>query len=342
MLSEHFNKTANGFETALQSCGGPTLEKPLRCPRGSVFPEMLKLIFQYPSPVDSTIAFSKGVEDVRVSLGAIGGVLEEQPTKSFEGFSLICAGLPPLFFADLVNGLVEGLDDVKSIQDEGGLGAVLLDCSDVRLAHIAAGPLDLLLLVAAEGFGEEPINALPALAFADPDHAGSVHVIDNGGVLMAFAVGNLIDANALEAPNSVSVPESLDGAVEQIRQGRFGNAKDLGPRFLAHHLAIQKHDKLETVAHPGMGIRPRDHLLNPTVGRATDFLGTVHEEDAPPAYRNIAPFSGMLCDPDNPAATLAHRTQTAVLVRLDPKVQRALCELELKIDDPQPFQMQQF
>jgi hypothetical protein len=78
------------------------------------------------------------------------------------------------------------------------------------------------------------------------------------------------------------------------------------------------------------------------MGRAADFLGTVHEEDAPPAYRDIAPFPGMLCDPDNPAATLAHRTQTAVLVRLDPKVQRALSELELKIDDPQPFQMEQF
>lgn len=60
-------------------------------------------------------------------------------------------GLAPLFLADLVDGVVERFDDMEPIQDQLGVGTVRLDGPPHEgLADVAAGPVDLRLLVVAE------------------------------------------------------------------------------------------------------------------------------------------------------------------------------------------------
>ena len=91
-------------------------------------------------------------------------MLKQKPPESLEGFALIDGSLTPLFFADLINGIVEGFNDMKTIQDQGGVRAVFLDCPDVGLAHVTTGPRDLLFLIVAELFGEEFIDGFTALS----------------------------------------------------------------------------------------------------------------------------------------------------------------------------------
>jgi len=77
---------------------------------------------------------------------------------------------------------------VKPVQDEDGVGAVVLDGADVALAHVAAGPFDLLLLVVAQLVSKEPVDGFTAFALTDPDDTGSIQIIDDGGLLVPFAV----------------------------------------------------------------------------------------------------------------------------------------------------------
>ena len=114
------------------------------------------------------------MQDAGIFLGTVGGMLKQKPPKALEGFTLIDGSLAPLFFTDLVNGIVEGLDDMESIQNEGGVRAVLLDGSDVGLAHVATGPCDLPFLIVAELFGEEFVDGFTTLSWTDPNDAGSV------------------------------------------------------------------------------------------------------------------------------------------------------------------------
>ena len=70
--------------------------------------------------------------------------------------------------AHLVDGFVEGFDDVEAVQDELGVGAVLADGADEGLAQVATGPADPLLLVVAEMVPEKASMVFRALPW--PTH----------------------------------------------------------------------------------------------------------------------------------------------------------------------------
>ena len=161
-------------------------------------------------------------------------MLKQEPSKPLEGFTLIDGSLAPLFFADRINGIVEGLNDMKTIQDEGGVRAVFLNRSDVGLAHVATGPGDLPFLIVAELFGEESVYGFTALSRTNPNDAGSVQVIDHGGVFMPFAVRDFVYPDSLNAPYSVTLPDACNGSVQHIRKGGLGDVQDLCSGFLCH------------------------------------------------------------------------------------------------------------
>jgi hypothetical protein len=88
-----------------------------------------------------------------------------------------------------------------------------LDGADVSLTHVAAGGLNSGFLVVTECFVEEPADGLAALARAKPDHAGTVQVIDQRGVLMPLEIGDFINADGLEAAAAMALAQPANGAM---------------------------------------------------------------------------------------------------------------------------------
>ena len=101
-------------------------------------------------------------------------MLKQKPPKPLEGLTLIDGNLAPLFFSDFIDGIVESFNDMKMIQNEGGVRAVLLDGPDVGLAHVATGPCDLPFLIVTELLGEEFVDGFTALSRTNPKDTGSV------------------------------------------------------------------------------------------------------------------------------------------------------------------------
>lgn len=171
-----------------------------------VFPELLKFVFQDPCAVDAAVAFVKGMKDASIPLGAMGRVFEKEPAQPFEYFAFLGACFPPLLLTDLIQGCVDGLDDMETIQDEGGIRAMLLEGPDVGFTHVTSGPANLVSLVGGEVFLEEEVDGFSTLAFADPDDARSVQVIDDGSVLVAFAIGDLVDPDGPQSSDPMAIP----------------------------------------------------------------------------------------------------------------------------------------
>jgi len=262
MFSEHLDEVLDGLQAAFECARAPLFNKALCSPAGAILPEVFKLVFQDPGAMDFAIARAQGVEDAGVLFGSILRVLEKQPAKALEDFAFIGGRLAPLFFADLIDGGVEGLNDVEAVQDQGGLGAVRFNGSNVGLTHIAAGPLDFRFLVVTERFIEELVDGFATLSLADPYDAGAIQVIDDGGILVAPAVGDLIDAHGFKVPNAVSFPQPSNAAVQLIREGGGSHLQKPGSNLLGHELAIDEHRILEAIGDPGIGLGPRDRLLD--------------------------------------------------------------------------------
>jgi hypothetical protein len=68
-------------------------------------------------------------------------------------------------------------------------------------------------------FGKEFINGVSALALADPHNTCPIKIIDNGGVLMPFAVRDLINPYGFKPPDSVSGTKAGYAAVQEIGEG---------------------------------------------------------------------------------------------------------------------------
>ena len=161
-------------------------------------------------------------------------MLKQKPSKPLESLSLIDGSITPLFFAYLINGIVEGLDDMKMIQDQSDIGAMMLDSSNIGCTHVTTGPFDLPFLIVAELFGEEFVDGFTTLSWTNPEDAGSVQVIDHSGVFMAFTVGDLIYPDCLKPPYPVPLPDASNGTVKDIRKGGLGDVQDLCSSFLRH------------------------------------------------------------------------------------------------------------
>jgi hypothetical protein len=196
-------------------------------------------------------------------------------------------------------------------------------------------------LVVAEAFVEKPLDGVPAFALADPNYAGTINVIDDGGILMAFAVGDLIDSHGLKAPDPMSVTQTDNAAVKQVGEGRCVNVKYPGCGLLGHYLAINEHHELKAIRDVGIASSPGDVFLCPAMGATVNLSWAVAEPNAPPAYRDVSP-STLLFPHDDATSTATHRTPTTVFVRLHPQMKAPLSDLELEIAYAQTFQVEEF
>ena len=311
------NELADRLQSTLEGCGAPALQEALGCPCRLVVPEEVELVFEDAGAVDPAVALAKGLEDAFVILGTIRWVLEEKPPKALECASFGTSSVAPLFLSHLVHCGVETFDNVKSVQYELGVRAVVFDGTDECCTHVAAGPLDLLPLVIAEYLVEEFVDGFALLALSDPEHAGAFEVVDNGDVFVPLVVGDLINADGLESPDPVSISNTRDGPMKDIGESRAGNVKEFSSCFLSHQLGVGQHQELEPIGDACIRVRPRDVFLDTTVGRTNDLFGAVEENYSPSTYADVTPFPGLLHDALDFASPSTRGTSASILVRLD-------------------------
>jgi len=158
---------------------------------------------------------------------------------------------------------------------------------------------------------------------------------------LALAVGDFINADRLKIPNPVSLAQPVNGAVKLVGKGRFSNMEDLGSCLLSHQLAIQKHRILEAIGDTGIGLCPRDKLLNSTMLTTHDFSWTVVKPNRPPTDGNVLPQTMVHRSKDTPTS-LAFGTKGALLKGLDPEMKFPIQGSKLKTDDEYIFQLEQF
>ena len=233
--------------------------------------------------------FNRGL----VIRGAFGIVSKEDPPEAFERFAFVFVGLSPLFFSHVINRRVEGLDDVETVEDKLSIGAVFFYGVDVGFAHITASPNDFLLLIIAEFGLKESVDGVAALALSDPEDARAFKIVDDGNVLVPFAVGYLIDTDSLEPANAVAVTNSRDGAMEDIREGGISHVEQFSGSFLGHQLGVGKQQKLESIGDTSVVVGPGDLFLKPPMSWAEDLFGSIQKEDSPSANPYIPPDSGL-------------------------------------------------
>ena len=122
---------------------------------------------------------------------------------------------------------------------------------------------------------KEVVDGLARFAATHPDHAGVVQVVDQGGVLVILGVGNLIDADPLEAANPVSLPHPVDDAVEDVGHSRGGHAQHLRGSALRHRLAVSQQQVFQTIGGAGARLRPGRLFNVAAMSRTADLARTV-------------------------------------------------------------------
>ena len=341
VFAHRLHELSQGLQTAPQSGSGPVLDEASGSPWSSVIPKSFELVLQSPGPVDASICLLQCLERTGVLRRTSGGMPEEEPAQALECLAILRPQrLPPLFLANFVDRVVEGLDDMESVEDQLGVGAVLLDGADESLTHVAAGPFDTILLVGAE-MVKEPVDGLAGLATAHPDHAGSVQVVDHGGVFVALGIGNLVDTYGFEAPDLVWLSNPVDDSVKDIGQGRGGDAQHLPGCLLRHDLTASEQEVFETVGDAGARLRPGRIFDSSAMRRTADLSQTVLQPDGPTAQAYVPPAPGPHGAHDrSPATTLRAPATRLVGPHSDHDVASSPT-LEAQAHSTEPLELQQ-
>ena len=255
VIAQGCDELAQRRDTAAQCGGDPAPEELLRRAPVGIIPEVFKLVLEHPGAVDTAVGVAQAVEKAGMALGAISGVHAKQPAQPLDRLAAFGIEGAPLLLAHLVHGFVQGLDDVEAVDDQRGVGTVMLDRLGVGAAHIATGPQNARFLPLAQALIEEPVNALSALALADPQDPGAVQIIDQGGELAALAEGDLVDAQGGYTADFMAVSYPVDDPVQQVRECRGRHTQDLGGGLLGHDLAQGTEAPLQAVADARIGIR---------------------------------------------------------------------------------------
>jgi hypothetical protein len=341
VISEGIDQFSHGFETSSEGCGSPAFEESFSGPLGLEVPEVLKFVLEKPSPVDAAVASLQSMEDTRIVLWTGGGVFEKEPAQAFKYFAFLGGGFPPLLLADFIKGCIDRLDDVKTIQDQGGVTAMLLNGPKIGFTHITGGPKNLVPLIGREAFLKEEVDRIPALTLADPNDARPIQVINDGGILAAFAIGDLIHAEGGQPSDPMAIARSHDALVEEIRKGGGRDMKEPGGGLLRHQLAVYEQGILKAIGDTSVGFCPGDSLLDSAMSGTEDLLGVIAEKDAPSTDGHVAPYSGWSAYVEDGAPALTLRASATAFVGSHPNMQRSVSYFEVVINHKDLFQTEQ-
>ena len=121
--SQRVDEVSHGRQPAFEGGRHPAFEEGRGAANVRVVPEVFEFVLQNPGTVDTAVAASELVDGTRVALRARGGTHAQQPTQSFDGFTVLGTQSPPLLLADLIHRFIELLDEVEAIDDEFCVGA---------------------------------------------------------------------------------------------------------------------------------------------------------------------------------------------------------------------------
>ncbi len=96
----------------------------------------------------------------------------------------------------------------------------MLNGFDVRRSHVATGGHNLFALACTQLLGKETIDGFSLLAKANPQDTRAFEIIDNRCILSPFAIGNFVESNVRQPPDSMTLSNPGNGTVKDIRQGR--------------------------------------------------------------------------------------------------------------------------
>ncbi len=328
--SNRLHEGLDGVQPAFGGRSAPAVQEGF----GLVFvlelPELLEFVFEHPGPVDASVSPVEGLEGLGVLFGALVGVFVYQPPQTFECLPVRIVGFAPRLLANFVDGFVQGLDDMESIQDQGCFRTPFLDGADKGLAHVAAAGYDPISLVSAQLLFEEAVDGIAGFAFSDPDDARSLEIVYDGGVFPPLAVRDFVDTDHFELPDPMSRSFSADNPVQKVRHRRIGYLQQPGGRLLGHDGAVSQQRVFEPVGDAGIGRRPGNILLDPPMNPTVDFARPVVEKHHSPANGNVAPDSRFVQGADDPAPLAAVGAQGSVFERLylEPKLPVPVFESE--------------
>jgi len=338
VISQCANKLAQRGNAASQGTGYPAFEELLCRGTIAVIPEVLELILEYPGTMDATIGVAQAVQETGIPLGAISGMHAEHPTQPLDRFTTVGIQGAPLILAHIVNGLVECLNNMETVDDERGIGAVMLDRPGIGAAHVATGPQDASLLPLAQTFVEEAVNCLAALTQAHPQDTRTIQVVNKSGKLAALAEGDLVGTEGDQATDFMPITNTRNDPVQQVGQCRGWYFQDLGGGLLGHDLAQGTDAPFQAIGDARMGWSPWDCLLRSPVRRASDLLRCIPEQDFHAHEGEIFPSAKLGRVVHDSATPSTFRAATAILVWLDRQMQFLISILEPKLGDFHAFQ----
>src|SRR5262249_55900936 len=137
-------------------------------------------------------------------------------------------------------------------------GAAVGDDTRDPVAHVAGDKLEPRTALRAEQI-EEALDGRAVAAVRGPDQAAAVMVDDDGDVALALAVGELVDADPLQAGERVAAPAGLldHHPLDDPADGRPGDAHQLADRALRAVCRQPGDLVLEVARKPGAVPRPR-------------------------------------------------------------------------------------
>jgi hypothetical protein len=289
---------------------------------GLKHPESFEFVFEDPGAVNTAVGGTDIVDGLGLFVGTVAGVQSKKPAQTFDRAARLAGReTAPLLEADLVDGFVEGLDDVEAVQNERGIRAVMLDGVDISTAHITAGPANAASLVNGEVIVEEAVDGFTSLAGTDPDDAGAIQIVDDGGELATLGERDFVDADSDQSADFVTGAGAGNDAVEQIGEGGFGHAQHEGGGALSCQAAQRADAVFQSVSDPRHRRRPRDIFLETAMIAANNLVGSVVEPDGDSKDSQISPDAIFSEPTSNTAAATAEWTPATVLKGLDDEVE---------------------
>src|SRR5262249_28589817 len=168
-----------------------------------------------------------------VVIAEVFAAAEEQPTR-FPEQRVTTLPLQATGFLgpDVVERLVHIGDDMEAIGNMQGLRTVLSGELPIRYRHVRANEGDLGNDLLAHG-GEEALEGFDGPLLAHPEQAGDadIDLVDQGQVLVAFGVLNLIYADGVDLSESTVHQTPGDHMFDGVKDLFPGSAERLGPFF---------------------------------------------------------------------------------------------------------------
>ena len=190
-------KFLHRLKTAVAGFPEPVAEEPLGVEAALVVPEELKVFFQEVSADESKIETGQIEQGVALGIREVPGIFEQDEAGSFDEVSVRSRQSADFGAPDLVDGIEQMADQMKTIKNKSGPRKVFADRFGVGRPHIATDGVNRAGAPAVEPM-EEGIQRFFLPVFTDPDQAMTFQIVDQGQVAVTALAADFIDTDDVE------------------------------------------------------------------------------------------------------------------------------------------------